>query len=116
MARPKKEEPLEKLINIRVSKKTHERLQDVAKASGLRMYDVVRRRLEGVQIPDRTEIELLEKVICLRQALIKQGGLIKYLYNQNPFEPELTRSLLQKQENAVDSANRLLNMMEEKLK
>lgn len=113
MPRPlKNAEPLNKLINIRVTESTFQKLEDAATASGLAIYDVIRRRLAGVRVPNKDYIVLIHELRVLRQELIRQGGLIKHLYNEAKFEPELTRQAWNKQIAVMDEITNLIIRME----
>ena len=113
MPRPLKDvEPLNKLINIRVTESTFQKLEDAATASGLALYDVIRRRLSGVRVPNKDYIVLIHELRVLRQELIRQGGLIKHLYNEAKFEPELTRQAWNKQIAVMDEITNLIIRLE----
>ncbi|WP_303148033.1 hypothetical protein [uncultured Cloacibacillus sp.] len=113
MPRPLKDvEPLNKLINIRVTESTFQKLEDAATASSLALYDVIRRRLSGVRVPNKDYIVLIHELRVLRQELIRQGGLIKHLYNEAKFEPELTRQAWNKQIAVMDEITNLIIRME----
>ena len=113
MPRPLKDvEPLNKLLNIRVTESTFQKLEDAATASGLALYDVIRRRLSGVRVPNKDYIVLIHELRVLRQELIRQGGLIKHLYNEAKFEPELTRQAWNKQIAVMDEIANLIIRME----
>ena len=113
MARPyKNAEPLNKVINIRVTASAYKKLEDAATASGLAMYEVVRRRLSGVRVPNKDYIMLIHELRVMRQELARQGGLIKYLYNEAKFEPELTRQAWNRQIAILDDITNLIIRME----
>ena len=110
MVRPyKNAEPLNKVINIRVTASAYKKLED---ASGLAMYEVVRRRLSGVRVPNKDYIMLIHELRVLRQELNRQGGLIKHLYNEAKFEPELTRQAWNRQIAVLNEITSLIIRME----
>ena len=103
MPRPLKDaEPLSEWIHIRVTKSVKAKLENASTASGLELYDVIRRRLSGVRVPNKDYIVLIHELRVLRQELIRQGGLVKHLYNEAKFEPELTRQAWNKQIAVMD--------------
>lgn len=116
MARPTKgKDPLDVRITIRVSRNAFEKLQDAALAAGLSVAETARRRIEGVKIPDRGSITLANEMRQLRKELARQGGLIKHLYNEKQFEPELTREALNSQTANYRKVNEVLELVREKL-
>ena len=75
MARPLKyKEPLDHVIKIRCTSKEHERFLDVAQGSGLSVSDVLRRKLLGLKIPDKTHILTLYAVKNLERRVFEVGG------------------------------------------
>lgn len=116
MARPMKgKEPLDRILAIRVSRSALAKLKGAALAAGLSIGEIVRRRIEGVKIPDRGSITLANEMRQLRQELARQGGLIKHLYNEKQFEPELTREALNSQTANYRKVNEVLELVREKL-
>lgn len=113
MPRPLKDaEPLSEWIHIRVTKSVKAKLENASTASGLELYDVIRRRLSGVRVPNKDYIVLIHELRVLRQELIRQGGLVKHLYNEAKFEPELTRQAWNKQIAVMDEITNLIIRME----
>ena len=113
MPRPLKDaEPLNEWIHIRVTKSVKAKLENASTASGLELYDVIRRRLSGVRVPNKDYIVLIHELRVLRQELIRQGGLVKHLYNEAKFEPELTRQAWNKQIAVMDEITNLIIRLE----
>lgn len=113
MPRPLKDaEPLSEWIHIRVTKSVKAKLENASTASGLELYDVIRRRLSGVRVPNKDYIVLIHELRVLRQELIRQGGLVKHLYNEAKFEPELTRQAWNKQIAVMDEITNLIIRLE----
>lgn len=113
MPRPMKNaEPLNKWIHIRVTESLIQKLNNAAITSGLELYDVIRRRLSGVYVPNRDYIVLINELRAMRQELIRQGGLVKHLYNEAKFAPELTRQAWNKQIAVLEEITKLIIRME----
>lgn len=113
MPRPMKNaEPLNRWIHIRVTESLIRKLEDAAITSGLELYEVIRRRLSGVRVPNKDYIILIRELRAMRQELIRQGGLIKHLYNEAKFEPELTRQAWNKQIAVLEETTKLIIRME----
>lgn len=113
MPRPMKNvEPLNKWVHIRITESLMTKLADAAAASGLELYDVIRRRLSGVRVPNRDYIVLIRELRVMRQELVRQGGLIKHLYSERKFEPELTREAWNKQISVLEDITKLIIRME----
>ena len=80
MPRPLKDaEPLNEWIHIRVTKSVKEKLENASTASGLELYDVIRRRLSGVRVPNKDYIVLIHELRVLRQEFVLMvcGGIIQ---------------------------------------
>lgn len=113
MPRPMKSaEPLNRWIHIRVTESLIRKLEDAAITSGLELYEVIRRRLSGVRVPNKDYMILIRELRAMRQELVRQGGLIKHLYNEAKFEPELTRQAWNKQISVLDEITNLIIRME----
>lgn len=113
MPRPMKNtEPLNRWIHIRVTESLIRKLEDAAITSGLELYEVIRRRLSGVRVPNKDYIILIRELRAMRQELIRQGGLIKHLYNEAKFKPELTRQAWNKQIAVLEETTKLIIRME----
>ena len=110
--RPKEISKFEDRIIFRCTPELRQKLNDAAVASGLTLCDVVRRRLSGIHVPARGNIVLTQELRVLRQELVRQGGLIKHLYNEKQFEPELTRAAWNKQIEVLDNITNLIIRVE----
>jgi len=104
----KYKEPLDHVIKIRCTSKEHERFLDVAQGSGLSVSDVLRRKLLGLKIPDKTHILTLYAVKNLERRVFEVGGLIKRIYGESPACLEDISPLLREQEAALREITRLL--------
>ena len=67
-----KGEFLTKNINIRVTQRERDAIQEQAEVSGLSISEYIRRRVYGRYIPSRIEKRMLSE-------LRRQGGLLKYI-------------------------------------
>ena len=63
-------------------------------------------------MPNEDDIVLIHGLRVLRQELIRQGGLVRHLYNEAKFEPELTRQAWNKQIAVMDEITKLIIRME----
>ena len=63
-------------INIRVTPKERNEIQEQAEISGLSISEYIRRRVCGRRIPSRIEKRMLSE-------LRRQGGLLKYIFNES---------------------------------
>lgn len=72
-----------KRFSVSLTQEQYDRLSAVAEASGLRLSELVRRRVNGVAIP-RAHIGVMQAIKNLTGELARQGGLIKHLYELNP--------------------------------
>lgn len=108
----KEKKRMDSTVIFRCSIQLREKLENAATASGLTLGDVIRRRLSGVRVPNKDYIVLIHELRVLRQELIRQGGLIKHLYNEAKFEPELTRQAWNKQIAVMDEITNLIIRME----
>lgn len=68
--------------------------------------------MSGIYIPNKDYMILIRELRAMRQELIRQGGLIKHLYNETQFEPELTRQAWNKQIAVLDEITNLIIRME----
>lgn len=102
-------------INIRVTAKERNEIQEQAEVSGLSISEYIRRRICGRRIPSRIEKRMLSE-------LRRQGGLLKYIFNEsrgmysektataldniNSFISVLEREILNDNENSLTSSGR----------
>lgn len=114
MGRPRKysNEPLDKVLHIRVTSAMKEKIKEAAAASNLTEYEVIRRRMLGLKIPHKERLLMIHEVRLLRQELARQGGLIKHLYSENPINKEETMNLLKNQNETIKKINSLLKNFE----
>lgn len=108
MPRPWKfDEPLDNVIKIRCTSSERDKFLAMAEGTGLSVADVLRRKLLGLKIPDKTQLNTLFAVKNLERQLRKIGGLIKHIHSQPPAHVEqeeyskTTLSLLREQEGAL---------------
>ena len=109
MARPWKfKEPLDQVIKIRCTLEERKHFIDIAEASNLSVSDVLRRKLLGFKIPDKTHLLTLYAVKNLEGQVRKIGGLIKHIYSESPEYSDATLRLLREQEAALNAITLLL--------
>lgn len=113
MSRPYKfpPEPLNKILNIRITESLKEKISDAAQAANLTEHEVIRRKLAGIKIPHKNELLLTQEIRLLRQELARRGGLIKHLYSENPINAEETARLLRSQRLVIENITSILNEM-----
>lgn len=112
MRKIKDKKNLDNRIVFRCTQQLREKLDNAAVASGMTLCDVIRRKLSGIYIPNKDYMILIRELRAMRQELIRQGGLIKHLYNETQFEPELTRQAWNKQIAVLDEITNLIIRME----
>ena len=112
MRKMKDKKNLDNRIIFRCTQQLREKLDNAAVASGMTLCDVIRRKLSGIYIPNKDYMILIRELRAMRQELIRQGGLIKHLYNEAKFEPELTRQAWNKQIAILDEIANLIIRME----
>ena len=71
-----KGEFLTKNINIRVTQRERNAIQEQAEVSGLSISEYIRRRVYGCYIPSRIEKRMLSE-------LRRQGGLLKHIFYES---------------------------------
>lgn len=112
MARPWKfKEPLNHIIKIRCTSEERKYFHEMAMSSGLSISDVLRRKLLGLKIPDKTHLFILYAVKNLEGQVRKIGGLIKHIYSESPEYSEATSLLLREQEMALKEITFFLQKM-----
>lgn len=118
MARPWKfNEPLEHIIKIRCTSSERQRFLDMAEGAGLSVADVLRRKLLGLKIPDKTQINTLFAVKNLERQLRKIGGLIKHVHSLPPqgIDPaeysNTTMHMLREQETALREVAQIIKRL-----
>ena len=72
-----------KRFTVSLTTEQYERLAIAAEATGLRLSELVRRRVNGVTIP-QVHVGIMQGQKNLIAELARQGGLIKHLYEINP--------------------------------
>lgn len=114
MARPYKEppEPLDIIKPIRITASTQARIRAIAEAANLPESEIIRRKLDGIEIRNFEAQNLANELRDLRQELARQGGLIKNLYSKNPFDPAATKILLNTQTKVMESILPILDKVE----
>lgn len=108
----KKNERLSEVIVIRITPSQKNQLDDVASASNLNRYEVIRRQLDNLKIPHRETLNLVNELRVLRQELGRQGGLLKSLYNLSPVNVDVSLQLLKKQEKLISEIGLLVEKIE----
>lgn len=118
MSRPwKYKEPLTHIIKVRCTSTEKQHFVEVAEGAGLSVSEVLRRKLLGLRIPDKTQIHTLFAVKNLERQLRKTGGLIKHIYSSSPQGidysdySKVTLSLLREQETALQEITRTLRKL-----
>jgi len=117
MPRPLKipQERLSNIINIRVTAKQKSKLEGIARASGLTMYEVMRRKIDGLKIPNKERLIVIDEIRLLRQELAKQGGLIKHLYSLTGINPDECAAAILVQKKTIEMARELINKLEKRV-
>ncbi len=72
-----------KRFSVSLTQEQYDRLVEAAEASGLRLSELVRRRVNGVEIP-RVHVGIMQAIKNLTGELARQGGLIKHIYEMSP--------------------------------
>lgn len=118
MARPWKfDEPLAHIIKIRCTSSEREKFLAMAEGSGLSVADVLRRKILGLKIPDKTQLNTLFAIKNLERQLRKIGGLIKHIHSQTPANigaeefSHVTLSLLREQESALHEITKAISRL-----
>lgn len=118
MARPWKfDEPLTHIIKIRCTSSERDKFLAMAEGTGLSVADVLRRKLLGLRIPDKTQLNTLFAIKILERQLRKIGGLIKHIHSQAPAGidaqeySQVTLSLLREQEDALREITKTISRL-----
>lgn len=118
MARPWKfDEPLAHVIKIRCTSSERERFLEMAEGTGLSVADVLRRKLLGLKIPDKTQLNTLYAVKNLERQLRKIGGLIKHIHSFPPDDIDpaeysnATIRMLREQEAALHEITQMIKRL-----
>ena len=81
-------------ITFRCTIALKKKIEDVATAANLTEGEIIRRKMQGLKIPSREHIYLIDEVGALRQQISKQGGLIKHIAAEgNARKDELSAAL-----------------------
>lgn len=86
---------LKEYVRVRFTTSEKKYLVQQADAAGLTLSDLLRRKIYGIRIADRTEMRTLEMLSTIRNQLAKLGGLFKHLYTTNPIYSKETAAALQ---------------------
>lgn len=82
MARPWKEpELLNKRVIFRCSELLYEKIRDAATAAGLTQCDMIRRKLSGIRVPDRSLVNFMYLARTLRADYIRQQNIMQAILN-----------------------------------
>ena len=82
-----------KRFSVSLTREQYDRLAAAAEASGLTLSDLVRRRINGVTIP-QVHVGIMQALKNLTGELARQGGLIKHTFEENPQYSQETAAAL----------------------
>lgn len=68
-------------LNLRVSHKLYAKLYDMSISSGQSISDIIRMKIMGIKIPDKTGTMLISQLLQHKNELKRQGGLLKHCIN-----------------------------------
>ncbi|WP_276956335.1 plasmid mobilization protein [Jonquetella anthropi] len=100
--RPQKyKEPLDYVVKVRVTQSEKKKILALCDQSGLSISEMLRKKILGIKINDKSYARALGELHLIRMELNKIGGLIKHIFNENKSYSKETSKMLQAQEEAV---------------
>lgn len=80
-------------FSVSLTEEQYSRLSEAVEASGIKLSELVRRRVNGVEIP-QVHVGIIQGLKNLCSELARQGGLIKHIYKIQPQYSKETAAVL----------------------